>query len=116
MITLSLDKVFAAVLDAGQTGPVYQVSRVPPENINITGPLTLIVGAGIPTCPDADVDCDGAVNGGDILAVRAPGTWNTTNQGRADVNRDGVVNGSDILAIRAPGTWNTTSGPCCCGL
>jgi hypothetical protein len=32
------------------------------------------------------------------------------------VNNQGVVQGSDILAIRAAGTWNTpTGGPCICG-
>jgi hypothetical protein len=68
-----------------------------------------------PNCAAADVNCDGSVNGGDILSVRAPGTWNTASTGRADVNNDGQVNGGDILAVRAPGTWNTSSGPCTCG-
>jgi hypothetical protein len=67
-----------------------------------------------PNCHPADVNCDGTVNGGDILSVRAPGTWNTPNTGRPDVNNDGVVNGGDILSIRAPGTWNTSTGPCTC--
>jgi hypothetical protein len=67
-----------------------------------------------PACVDADVNCDGHVDGGDILSVRAPGTWNTASVGRADVNNDGEVNGGDILTIRAPGTWNTSSGPCTC--
>jgi hypothetical protein len=69
----------------------------------------------LPNCVNADVNCDGSVNGGDILAVRAPGTWNTASIARPDVNNDGQVNGGDILAIRAPGTWNTSTGPCICG-
>jgi hypothetical protein len=67
-----------------------------------------------PDCNPADVNCDGSVNGGDILAIRAPGTWNTATTARPDVNNDGQVNGGDILAVRAPGTWNTSTGPCTC--
>jgi hypothetical protein len=68
----------------------------------------------LPNCNPADVNCDGSVNGGDILAIRAPGTWNTATTARPDVNNDGQVNGGDILAVRAPGTWNTSTGPCTC--
>jgi len=113
-IVLTPDTIFANVLDAGQSGPVYDVSEVAVANITVTGSLTITIPGGI-NCVNADVNCDGNVNGGDILAVRAPGTWNTASTGRADVNNDGNVNGGDILAVRAPGTWNTSTGPCTCG-
>jgi hypothetical protein len=70
-----------------------------------------------PACGDADVNCDGAVNAGDLLSVRAPGTWQSTGApgfDRADVNNDGAVNAGDLLSIRAPGTWQTSTGPCNC--
>jgi hypothetical protein len=113
-IILTPDTIFANVLDAGQSGPVYDVSEVAGANITVTGSLTINVPGGI-NCVNADVNCDGNVNGGDILAVRAPGTWNTASTARPDVNNDGTVNGGDILAVRAPGTWNTSTGPCTCG-
>ncbi len=72
----------------------------------------------LPTCIPADVNCDSAVNGLDIAAVKAPGTWQQPVGGalepRADVNGDGNVNGLDIAAIKAPGTWSTSTGPCNC--
>jgi hypothetical protein len=113
-LILTPDTIIASVLNPGQTGPVYAVTRVPPENITITGVLTIST-CGAP-CMYADVNGDGTVNGGDILSVRAPGTWNLSGPPgwiRADVNNDGVVNGGDILSIRAPGTWNTSTAPCC---
>jgi hypothetical protein len=54
------------------------------------------------------------VNTGDLLAVRAIGTWGTASTGRADVNNDGNVNTGDLLAVRAIGTWGTSTGPCTC--
>jgi hypothetical protein len=80
--------------------------------------VDLAAATGGTPCADADVNCDGSVNGGDILGIRAPGTWNTAGTPgftRADVNDDGAVNGGDILSVRAPGTWNTSTGPCTCG-
>jgi hypothetical protein len=112
-IVLTADTVFANTLDAGQTGPVYDVSEVAGANISVVGSLTINYPAGV-QCADADVNCDGSVNAGDLLAVRAPGTWQTASTGRADVNNDGNVNAGDLLAIRAPGTWQTSTGPCTC--
>jgi hypothetical protein len=70
------------------------------------------------TCDVADANCDGTVDGGDVLVVRAPGTWNVppanADNPRGDVNKDGAINGGDILSIRAAGTWNTSTGPCTC--
>jgi hypothetical protein len=71
----------------------------------------------LPPCHPADVNCDGAVNAGDLLSVRAPGTWQSVGPpgfARADVNKDGAVNAGDLLSIRAPGTWQTATGPCAC--
>jgi hypothetical protein len=67
-----------------------------------------------PICNVADVNCDGNVNGGDILSIRAPGAWSSTAApgSRLDVNADGFVNGGDILAVKAPGTWNSSTGDC----
>jgi hypothetical protein len=112
-LILTPDTIFAAVLNPGQSGPVYEVTKLASANITVTGSLTII-----PCLLEADVNCDGRVNGGDILSVRAPGTWNTSGSAgwiRADVNNDGVVNGGDILSIRAPGTWDayTGEGVCC---
>lgn len=115
-VVVAADTVFANTLDAGQAGPVYDVSEVAAANISITGALTINVGV-VNLCPDADVNCDGAVNASDILSVRAPGTWQSTGAPdfiRADVNNDGAVNASDILSIRAPGTWQSTDAGCTC--
>jgi hypothetical protein len=83
---------------------------------NFVCDLTSPCGAG--ACHAADVNCDGAVNAGDLLSVRAPGTWNlppgSAGSPRADVNGDGIINAGDLLSIRAPGTWNTTTGACIC--
>jgi subtilisin family serine protease len=70
-----------------------------------------------PPCVAADVNCDGTVDAGDLLSVRAPGTWATTGTPgwvRADVNNDGAVDAGDLLSIRAPGTWQTATAPCNC--
>jgi hypothetical protein len=66
------------------------------------------------TCAGADVNCDGAVNSGDLLAVRSIGTWGLSGASRADVNDDGMVDSGDLLAIRAVGTWGTATGACNC--
>jgi len=116
-IILTANTVFANTLDAGQTGPVYDVSEVAAANITVAGSLTINVGPTQPACADADVNCDGTVNASDILSVRAPGTWQTSGAPgfvRGDVNNDGAVNASDILSIRAPGTWQSSTGPCTC--
>jgi len=115
-IVLTANTVFANTLDAGQTGPIYDVSEVAAANISAAGTLTIEVGGGV-MCADADVNCDGTVNAGDILSVRAPGTWQSSGAPgfvRADVNNDGLVNAGDILSVRAPGTWQTSTGPCTC--
>lgn len=69
-----------------------------------------------PVCAAADVNCDGAVNGGDLLSIRAPGVWQSEVEpgAKADVNQDGQVNGGDLLSVRAPGVWQTSTGPCTC--
>jgi hypothetical protein len=69
------------------------------------------------SCAAADVNCDGAVNSGDLLAVRAIGTWGltiTSGSSRADVNGDGAIDSGDLLAIRAVGTWGAATGACNC--
>lgn len=95
---------------------------------DVNGTATADMGAfefplGIPDCHDADVNCDGHVNGSDILSVRAPSTWNhavvcpngpTDPNPRADVDNSGFIDGSDILSIRAPGVWNSSTGECYC--
>jgi hypothetical protein len=71
----------------------------------------------LPACAASDVNCDGDVNGGDILSIRAPGVWSTSGApgfSPADVNLDGEVNGGDILGVRAPGVWSTSTGVCQC--
>jgi hypothetical protein len=98
--------------DYSADGPAGGTPDTQKSSYARTATVTLSALAG---CVNADVNCDGSVNGGDILAVRAPGTWNTASTNRPDVNNDGQVNGGDILAIRAPGTWNTSTGPCSCG-
>jgi hypothetical protein len=117
-IVVAADTVFANTLDAGQTGPVYDVSEVASGNISAGGTLTITVGVTQPDCAAADVNCDGSVNTGDLLSVRAPGTWGTSGPNgfvRADVNNDGAVNTGDLLSVRAPGVWGTSTGaPCNC--
>jgi hypothetical protein len=110
-VILTPDTILATTLDAGQSGLVYHVTEV--ADVATAGSLTIAYGCLGPSCPRADVNCDGMVNAGDLLAVRAIGTWGTVNHGRADVNNDGVVNSGDLLAIRAIGTWGMNTGPCC---
>lgn len=115
-IVLTLDTVFANTIDVGQASAPYSVTEVATGDITVT-PLTLTIGGTI-MCADADVNCDGSVNGLDIAAVKAPGTWlqptGSAGNPRGDVNLDGAVNGLDIAAVKAPGTWLTSTGPCTC--
>ncbi len=114
-IVLALDTAFANVIVDGEVGPApFPVEEA---TVVIDASLTLTALAGI-ECDAADVNCDGSVNGLDIAAVKAPGTWQEpvpgANEPRGDVNGDGAVNGLDIAAVKAPGTWQTSTGPCNC--
>lgn len=116
-IVLTADTVFANSIDPGQAGPVYDVTEVAGANISVVGSLTINVGDGGVLCAAADVNCDGTVNAGDLLSVRAPGTWQSSGApgfSPADVNNDGAVNAGDLLSIRAPGVWQSSTGPCTC--
>ena len=46
-----------------------------------------------------DVNGDGAVNGGDVMAVYDTMAGGTANEGRSDVNGDGAVNGGDVMSV-----------------
>ena len=54
-------------------------------------------------CPlDADLNCDGFVNGIDLSLVI--GNWGTNGQSGGDVNGDGNVDGQDIASVLASWT------------
>jgi hypothetical protein len=60
-------------------------------------------------CPDADVNCDGVVDGFDVGIIRNTANWLqgvcVAAQHRADVNDDGTVDGFDIAAVRSTACW-----------
>ena len=65
-----------------------------------------------------DVNCDGAVDAGDLLVVRGGANWQqptgSAAEPRADVNTDGAVDAGDLLVIRGGAVWQTSTGPCTC--
>jgi hypothetical protein len=60
-------------------------------------------------CPEADVNCDGVVDGFDVSIIRNTANWLqevcVAAQHRADVNDDGTVDGFDIAAVRSTACW-----------
>ena len=115
-LVLTLDTAFANTINTGQAGVPYSVTEVASGDIDVSGALTISFGGTL--CVDADVNCDGNVDGLDIAAVKAPGTWLQPIPGalneRGDANGDGNVDGLDIAFVKAPGTWLTSTGPCTC--
>lgn len=72
----------------------------------------------VPICDNADINCDGYVNGSDQVNLSAPGNFGRNPllavYPRDDINRDGIISGSDTISLHAPGTWGTSTGPCYC--
>ncbi|GJQ28605.1 MAG: hypothetical protein HBSAPP03_04890 [Phycisphaerae bacterium] len=71
--------------------------------------VPMTIGACPPTC-DADVNCDGAVNGVDveIQELAVGGVLDDYCQPDADFNQDGAVNGTDVEAVELV----VGGGPC----
>jgi len=77
--------------------------------------------AGLPSCAESDVNCDGTTNSVDLGIIRSIANFNHAVSGpespadpRADVNSDGFVNSVDVGIVRAQGVFNSATGPCSC--
>ncbi len=107
-------QIYASLMTGGYV-PLLSEEDLPRDDVDA---LTIWIAELLPPCNPADVNCDGFVNGLDVAAIKAPGTWSMPVGmaicPRADVNGDGNINGLDIAAVKAPGTWQTSTGPCEC--
>jgi hypothetical protein len=82
--------------------PSFIMREHPNVTFGLSKPARLLVDAteGAP-CVDADLDCDGSVNGLDLGALL--GAWGTCDGCPADLDGDGAVNGLDLGALL--GAW-----------
>ncbi len=93
---------------------------VPDECDIASGSNLDLNGNGIPDeciCLIADVDCSGAVGGGDIGEIHNTANYGfmcgTARNSRADVNQDGMINDLDIDEVTNPGVWGAGNGYDC---
>ncbi|GJQ31129.1 MAG: hypothetical protein HBSAPP03_30130 [Phycisphaerae bacterium] len=96
-----------ATANLGLTNATWCCGDVDGDGIVDEADLAIIVGG--PTC-DADVNCDGAVNGVDveIQELAVGGVFDDYCQPDADFNQDGAVNGTDVEAVELV----VGGGPC----
>jgi hypothetical protein len=73
--------------------------------------------AGLPDCADADVNCSGTIDVGDIGVISNPLNFQQSPPAcdRADVNNSGGADVGDIGVIASPLNFQTGNGdPCNC--
>ncbi|MCB9850567.1 MAG: hypothetical protein H6817_07665 [Phycisphaerales bacterium] len=111
---VEIESITASTIDAGQSGPPYATSPFDSGALSLL-PLIWEV-QGLP-CFHGDVNCDGAVNAGDIGIVASGSNFGQASPAcdRADVDGSGgPINAGDIGEIANAAIFGSNIGIYCC--